>query len=79
MAVYWTTYGDVRGASGVRHKSRHAAERAVATDQRACARQGGYSDRRVVFSRNGRLFESDAPNAEPIWPSHGRSTGAARG
>jgi hypothetical protein len=41
--------GDVRGECGVSHLSRFAAEACINRDHRACARQGGYSDRMVVM------------------------------
>ena len=40
--------GDVRGECGIRHRCRIAARRCIARDQRACARQGGYSDRWII-------------------------------
>lgn len=76
MTTY-TTYGPVRGCSGVRHRTRSAAERALAKDQAACRRQRGYSDRIVAVVIDGRLYH-DEDGQEPIWPSHGRGNGAAR-
>jgi len=46
--VRYLCSGDVRGECGVRHLSRAAAEECIARDQRACARQGGYSDRVII-------------------------------
>ena len=76
MTAY-TTWGDVRGGSGVLHRSRATAEAALEKDRRACRRVGGYSDREVAVVIDGRLYRDDA-GRDPVWPSHGRSTGAAR-
>jgi len=46
-ATYICT-GSVRGECGHQHRTQEAAERCLARDQRGCAMQGGYSDRRVV-------------------------------
>jgi hypothetical protein len=43
----YVAYGPVRGTNGVLHRSIEAARAACERDQRACKRQGGYSDRRV--------------------------------
>ncbi|HKU98457.1 MAG TPA: hypothetical protein VJR58_24405 [Vineibacter sp.] len=64
MAVY-TTYGPVRGCSGVKHRTREAAEQAVKRDQGNCIRQGTRSDRRVVVVIDGLLYEDEA-GREPI-------------
>ena len=49
MATYpwYTCRGSVRGGCGHRHRTLEGAARCCAADQRGCARQGGYSDRRV--------------------------------
>jgi hypothetical protein len=47
--VRFVCSGDVRGECGVRHRCRIAARRCIARDQRACERQGGYSDRGIVM------------------------------
>lgn len=49
--TYFTSIGSVRGSCGHKHKSEHAATACIAADQKACARQGGYSDRSVVERR----------------------------
>lgn len=46
--VRYICSGDVRGECGVRHLSPAAAKECIARDHRACARQGGYSDRLIV-------------------------------
>ena len=46
MALY-TTWGSVRGCCGHEHRTEEAAEACASKDQRACARVGGYSDRKV--------------------------------
>jgi hypothetical protein len=56
--TYFIAVGPVRGSCGHKHKSEHAAEACIAADQKACARQGGYSDR-VVAARRPR-FNVDA-------------------
>jgi hypothetical protein len=49
--TYFSAIGPVRGACGHKHQSEAAAEACIAADQRACARQGGYSDRVAVERR----------------------------
>lgn len=73
----WTTWGAVRGCCGIAYQSRAAAERAIARDAAGCRSQGGYSDRRVAAIVGGRLYHDDA-GTDPVWPSHGRGTGAVR-
>jgi hypothetical protein len=46
--VRFVCSGDVRGECGVRHLSRATAQVCIARDQRACSRQGGYSDRVII-------------------------------
>ena len=75
--ITYTTYGHVRGCSGVQHRTRADAERALVRDRAACRRHGGYSDRIVAVVIDGRLYR-DEDGQEPIWPSHGRGNGAAR-
>jgi hypothetical protein len=70
--TYFTSIGSVRGACGHKHKSEHAAEACIAADNRACARQGGYSDR-VVAARRPR-FDAD----EYVHAHDGRFVVAAR-
>lgn len=73
----YTTYGHVRGCSGVLHRSLEAAERAVARDKAACRTVGGYSDRHVAVVVDGGLYHDEA-GTDPVWPSYGRGNGAAR-
>ena len=73
MTTVYTTIGSVRGCCGHRHKSREAAERCLAEDQRGCERQGGYSDRVVVESDADGVLCTDAG---PYYP-HGRTCRAA--
>ena len=47
MRAYWCR-GPVRGACGHHHKTLEAADRCLQRDIRGCAKQGGYSDRRIV-------------------------------
>jgi hypothetical protein len=44
----YTTEGDVRGCCDHKHQSIKAAAACLKRDQEGCARQGGYSDRRIV-------------------------------
>lgn len=79
--VEYTTWGPVREQGPIR--STYAEARAdLVSDARGCISQGGYTDRRVVaVSESGRLVEVDdegAPTDVPVWPSHGRSSGAVR-
>ena len=70
--TYFTSIGSVRGSCGHKHKSEDAAEACIAADQRACARQGGYSDR-VAVERRPRF------DAHPFVHAHdGRYVVAAR-
>ncbi len=70
--TYFIAIGSVRGACGHKHQSEDAAEACIAADQRACARQGGYSDR-VVAARRPRF---DA--GEYVHAHDGRYVVAAR-
>ena len=74
MTIY-TTFGHVRGCSGVKHRTREAAERAVEQDARRCRKNSGYSDRGVAVVVDGRLYH-DEEGRFPLWPAHGQSTGA---
>jgi len=51
MKGYYTcgTNLDVRGNCGHKHRTLEAAEKCNDRDQAGCARQGGYSDRGVVY------------------------------
>lgn len=44
----YTTKGDVRGCCGHRHMSLREAYNCLRRDQKGCASQGGYSDRKVL-------------------------------
>lgn len=74
----YTTYGDVRGQSGTLHRTREAAERALARDQQGCESQGGYSDREVCVVGDDGILYRDESCTDPVWPSHGRSCGAVQ-
>lgn len=52
----YTTWGDVRGGCGHRHKTIAAAEQCIERDSAGCQRQGGYTDRHV------RVLEGDDPD-----------------
>jgi hypothetical protein len=54
MRLY-TCRGSVRGSCGIKHRSIGAALRCQDQDQRACASQGGYSDRYTSLASGGRL------------------------
>lgn len=78
MMTQYTTYGYVRGCSGIRHDTREDAEAAVERDQIACARQRGHSDRIVaVIGADQRLYHDEAC-AQPVWSQGCRTNGAAR-
>ena len=47
----YVTHGSVRGGCGHDHRSQRTAEECLRRDQRGCAGQGGYSDRRVIEQR----------------------------
>lgn len=53
MATRYTTTGSIRGGCAHLHRTREAAARCLARDERGCATQGGYSDRRVVEIETG--------------------------
>lgn len=44
----YTTHGNVRGTCGHAHRSIRTALLCAVRDAESCAKQGGYSDRRVV-------------------------------
>ena len=48
MDAVYTTDGSVCGGCGHLHRTLGAAERCADAHQRACRRQGGYSDRAVL-------------------------------
>lgn len=71
----FTTYGHVRDMGPIRN-TREAAERDLAKDREGCRDQGGYSDRSVyAIDADGYLMQEDG---SPVWPSHGRSSGAVK-
>ena len=49
----YTTTGAVRGDCGHGHRTLETAERCLSRDRAGCARQGGYSDRRIVLTEPG--------------------------
>jgi hypothetical protein len=72
----YTTYGHVRGQCGHVHETMEAAEACAARDGDGCHSQGGYSDRHgYVVDEDGYLVTR---SGNPVWPAHGRSTGAVR-
>lgn len=48
MRTTYTTTGSVRGDCGHQHRTPAAARACIDRDHRACASQGGYSDRLIV-------------------------------
>jgi hypothetical protein len=76
MAMAYTTYGDIRGCCGHRHKTIETAETCLGRDQRGCASRRGYSDRSVVrIGDDGNLYDL---SGEWVPGPGGRSGGAAR-
>ena len=61
----YTTYGSVRGQCGHAHRSEAAAERCLASDQRACHSQRGYSDRMVCVVGDSGYLETT--EGETVW------------
>ena len=55
--LYYTCTGPVRGDCGHHHKTPQTAGVCYQRDDRACSKQGGHSDRRVVAVVNGRRRE----------------------
>ena len=53
MADRYTTWGNVRGTCGHRHRSLDAAVQCLNADRRVCKSQGGYSDRGVFKLDDG--------------------------
>ena len=43
----YTTWGSIRGGCDHEHRTLGAAYRCLRRDERGCAAQGGYSDRRI--------------------------------
>ena len=58
---YYTASGPVRGECPHRHRTVGAARRCAATDQRGCARAGGYSDRTVHSGSCRQVRQAGAP------------------
>jgi hypothetical protein len=57
-----TTYecsGSVRGSCGHAHRTLSGAVACRSRDHRGCARQGGYSDRRVVRTDGETMTEAE--------------------
>lgn len=63
--------GDVRGSCGHRHTTRSGALRCLRSDQAACERQGGYSDREICDS-TGEVYVvvDDGAITGPVVVSH---------
>lgn len=57
MSTTYTCTGSVRGDCGHTHHTPQTAGRCCERDDRACAKQGGYSDRRVVAVKDGQRRE----------------------
>lgn len=75
MSTRYTTYGPVRGMGPIRDEEIEA-QADLMEDRDGCASQGGYSDRMVYeIDKDGYLMDDDG---NPVWPPHGRSTGAVR-
>lgn len=74
----YTTYGSVRDQSGVLHRTREAAERSLARDQRGCRSQGGYSDRDVVVVGDDDYLYRDEQCTDWVPSCGGPSNGAMR-
>lgn len=79
--IGYTSYGNVRGCCGHRHRSREAAMGCIARDEAGCAKQGGYSDRKpVVIGHDAYLYYGDDAGNEldMVWPAESKSNGAVR-
>ena len=59
MADTYTTQGNVRGCCEHKHRTIEAAKRCIDRDHAGCVRQGGYSDRTVVYSDGSELSSDD--------------------
>jgi hypothetical protein len=71
----WTTWGSVRGMGPLRSE-KSDAERDLVDDDKGCASQGGYSDRRLcTVDADG--WVNDAETGDSIWP-YGRTHRALR-
>lgn len=57
--MLYTTVGDVRGCCDHKHRSIRTAVECLGRDQGRCARQGGYSDRIVVYADHSWLTDTD--------------------
>lgn len=62
----YTTEGSVRGSCGHEHRTLDAVLRCLERDQRGCASQGGYSDRRVVRTDGERLDEWERDELDEV-------------
>ena len=58
MTTY-TTVGSVRGWCGHHHQTIAEAVRCLHADARICARQGGYSDRRVERTDGAEMTDAE--------------------
>lgn len=66
MADLYTTTGSVRGDCGHRHRTLTGAVRCLRDDQVGCARQGGCSDREVVYADGERLSDRDYQEVDSL-------------
>jgi len=64
--ITYTTKGSIRGCCGHQHRTIEAAQRCADRDHAGCARQGGYSDRRVVNWDESELSEEDEADLEEM-------------
>jgi hypothetical protein len=71
----YRAYDQATGWSGPPRTTAAAAAADARRHNRGCAAQGGYGRAIVAVRAGDRLVGLDG---EPIWPSHGKSCGAAR-
>lgn len=55
----YSCIGEIRGSCGHSHLTLRTAAKCILHDARGCARQGGYSDRRVRHADGTRLFDDE--------------------
>lgn len=73
-ATEYRAYDVTTEWSGPVRTTEEAARRDAARHNHGCADQGGYGSARVVTRDGARIANLDG---SPVWPPHGRSTGAA--
>ena len=66
-ALYFISWGFIRGACGHKHRTHAAAYKCSEEDREGCKSQGGYSDRRSLLRWRENFLETypETPNGHP--------------